>query len=194
MKQHAASSQRLVGIRRWRQLVLVGVGLVPLTVVLMSCGSEGSPSPAAAASPARQAALVDEAAPVAVAHQFLDAVNRGDADGAMVYVADDAKLGCLNCSESGCNGSASCIGPEMIRQNFVGPLIANHAKFTVIKEDIAGDTVSWRVEQRGDGISSRGYDRIVSLVDVTVKGARISWVTTRIDLFDQDTNNFYHHR
>ena len=104
------------------------------------------------------------AAPVALAQsdpavllkQYVEAINRGDAAGALAMFADDAVFDV----PGGLCAAAPGVGKATIQKELESR-VADKFHFTTLKTYIAGNVLTGRFEFRSDTIKKAGVERII---------------------------------
>lgn len=128
---------------------------------------------------ARPPVVVAQVDPVTVFRQALDARNRGDLDGVMAVIADDAERQDGTCP-------ASCVGAEAIRRSFEQNIAERH-QATVLAAQAVGNTVTARSELRNDRFRALGAERVITIFTVELRGGQIVRWTSILDLSDAQT-------
>ena len=123
--------------------------------------------------------------PAALVKQFLEAIDRGDAAGALALYADEAVIdGGGMCAAAPCGGRAA-IQKELDRR------VANKLHFTILKQYVSGNVVTSRVEARSDSVKKAGVERIIEWGIFETKGDKISYARGGIpDRSDPQTASF----
>ena len=139
-------------------------------------------------------ALTLAAAPVALAQsdpealvkKYFEALNRGDAAGALAMFADDAVFDV----PGGLCAAAPCVGKATIQKELESR-VAEKFHFTILKQYVAGTVVTNRFELRSDMVKKAGVERIIGWGIFEVKGEKIVYVRGAIpDRSDAETARF----
>lgn len=105
--------------------------------------------------------------PVEIFQQMIDALNRGDVDGATETFADEAALGgILLCMP------VECVGKDAIR-NLMDYLVAANFRFTITSSDVSGDTATGTVEVDGDHTRAAAGGPLPGSFSLEVTGDKI---------------------
>ena len=107
--------------------------------------------------------------PAAVQKQHVDAIARGDAAGALALYADDAVIDGL----AGLCAAAPCVGKAAIQKE-LERRVAAHQHFTILKQYVSGNVLTYRGEVRSDTIKKAGVERIIAWGIIEMKGDKIS--------------------
>ena len=139
-------------------------------------------------------ALTLAAAPVALAQsdpealvkKYFEALNRGDAAGALAMFADDAVFD----APGGLCPAAPCVGKATIQKELESR-VADKLHFTILKNYVSGNVVTSRFEFRSDTVKKAGVERIIGWGIFEVKGDKIAYVRGAIpDRSDPETARF----
>ena len=95
--------------------------------------------------------------PAALLEQHDEAINRGDAAGALALYADDAVIDGGGCAAAPCVGKAA-IQKELERR------VANKPHVTILQHYVSGNVVTSRVEFRNDRVKQAGVERVIGWV------------------------------
>src|ERR1051326_2200352 len=101
-----------------------------------------------------QSVVLAQADPVTVFQQAVDARNRGDIDGVMRLMADDAVRQDGTCVPN-------CTGEASLRRSFQQN-IDEHFQATVLAAQATGGTIKARAELRSDVFRAAGAERVIS--------------------------------
>jgi len=124
-------------------------------------------------------ALTLAAAPVALAQsdpealvkKYFEALNRGDAAGALAMFADDAVFDV----PGGLCAAAPCVGKAAIQKELESR-VADKFHFTILKNYVSGNVVTSRLEIHSDTIKRAGVERIIGWGIFEVKGEKIAYL------------------
>jgi LPXTG-motif cell wall-anchored protein len=126
-----------------------------------------------------QSAAIAQADPVATFQQAVDARNRGDLDGVMRLMADDAVRQDGSCQPN-------CTGQASLRRSFQQN-IDEHFQATVLAAQANGSTVTARAELRSDVFRASGAERVISDFNLQVRDGKISRWSSTLDTNDPQT-------
>jgi ketosteroid isomerase-like protein len=115
--------------------------------------------------------------PAALVKQFLEAVDRGDAAGALALYADDAVI------DGGWCGAAPCIGKAAIQKVLERRPADKPPVHTILKTYVSGNVVTSRFEARSDRAKKAGVERIIEWAIFETKGDKISYA--RVGILDR---------
>jgi len=124
-------------------------------------------------------ALTLAAAPVALAQsdpealvkKYFEALNRGDAAGALAMFADDAVFD----APGGLCPAAPCVGKATIQKELESR-VADKFHFTILKNYVSGNVVTSRAEVRNDMVKQAGLERVIGWVITVMEGEKIAYV------------------
>lgn len=123
---------------------------------------------------------------VALYHQHILAINRGDLTALMAgYAAEATFIGPGNV----CTPAVPCVGKEAIQQMFQR-LIAEHLQAGVIELKATGSTVTGSLNIVNDGIRIPGYGVARIKVTTTFSGDKITRDVVEFDLSDPATAKY----
>jgi hypothetical protein len=196
---------------------VLAVGITLLGVLAASCGDDApvtresasvaSASPASAATasvtgtaPAPTATTstagasptpaltANQQPPLATFQRYVDALNRGDVDGALAAFAQDGRLADLPrlSVTHPCRPAQECVGHAAIRPELEAR-VASHRCVTVLTAAEAGEVVIASVQLRHDGLRMIGVEYIVQNLRVVVGGDQIVTLESGTDLSDENT-------
>ena len=100
---------------------------------------------------------IAQADPVAVQEQLLDALARGDVQGALALFTEDAVID----SESGLCARAPCVGKATIQKDFERYVADKSRRITPLNTYVSGNVLVTRFEARSATIQKAGADRII---------------------------------
>jgi limonene-1,2-epoxide hydrolase len=123
--------------------------------------------------------------PAALLKQHAEAINRGDAAGALALFADDAVIdGIGRCAAAPCVGKA-VIQKELERQ------VGDKQHITILKQYVSGNVLTGRAELRSDTIKKAGVERVISWGIFETKDEKIAYARIGIaDRSDPQTARF----
>ncbi len=151
---------------------LIAGAIAVLVLLAGAWGLQGTPGPASA-----QVDLLD------LSQRELDALNAGDVEGVLGFYAEDAMLqgspGCLT----------PCVGTEAIRMELES-IVADNLRVALISATVSDSTVTRKTEATSDSIRAAGVERIVVSETLEFRGGKISFVTAKVDLADEETRRF----
>ena len=125
--------------------------------------------------------------PEAIVKKYVEALNRGDAAGALALLADDAVF---DVPLGGC-AAAPCVGKAAIQKEVESRIVADKSHFTMLKTYVSGNVVTSRIEFRSDTFKKAGVERIINWAIYEVKGEKIAYVRGAIlDRSDPQTARF----
>jgi hypothetical protein len=109
--------------------------------------------------------------PAVLLKQYVEAINRGDAAGALAMCADDAVFDV----PGGLCAAAPCVGKATIQKELESRVAA---KFhcTPLKTYLSGNVLPGRFEFRSDTIKKAGVERIIGWGIFEVKGEKIAYL------------------
>src|SRR6266849_3896977 len=126
--------------------------------------------------------------PVGLYQQFVEARNQGDVARAVALFTDEGLFQGGECQP--------CTDKQAL-QHEVERRVAEHQHTTVTSGQVSETTASVRIEWTSDSVRDlaqqarlEGFKRLVSLVDVEVRGDRLASVSIRLDLTDPQTAAF----
>lgn len=115
--------------------------------------------------------------------QFHEAINRGDADAALSFLAEDVTWrrapSCL----------PLCKGKDLIRDEVLRQ-IKDHNKTGPFTIEVRDESAVVRFEHRSDFTRARGFERRIQLDTVTARNGKIATIVSALDLSDPDTAAF----
>jgi CHRD domain len=119
--------------------------------------------------------------------QFLQALNRGDAAAAAVYLADDAVYSISD--GVGLCGPLPCVGrpaiqPELDRQ------VSIHVSYLPVGLDTSSNTVTGRFAITTDNITAAGAQRVLGTVTSETRTDKLSYVRLSLERDDPQTAQF----
>jgi hypothetical protein len=119
--------------------------------------------------------------------QLLQALNRGDAAAASVYLADDAMYSISD--GIGLCGPLPCVGrtaiqPELERQ------VSIHVSYLPIGLDTSSNTVTGRFAITTDNITAAGVQRVLGTVTSETRTDKLSFVRLSLERDDSQTAQF----
>jgi len=124
--------------------------------------------------------------PAALVKKAVEAINRGDAAGALALYADDAVFDV----PGGLCTAAPCVGKATIQKELESR-VADKFHLTILKTYVSGDVVTGRFEFRSDTVKKAGVERTIGWGIFEVKGDKISYVRGAIlDRSDSQTARF----
>jgi len=127
-----------------------------------------------------------QSAPAVLLKQYVEAINRGDAAGALALLADDAVFDV----PGGLCAAAPCVGKATIQKELESR-VADKFHFTTLKTYISGNVLTGRFEFRSDTIKKAGVERIIGWGIFEVKGEKIAYLRGAIpDRADSETARF----
>jgi hypothetical protein len=122
--------------------------------------------------------------PAALLEKHDEAINRGDAAGALALYADDAVIDGGGCAAAPCVGTAA-IQKELARR------VADKPHITILKQYVSGNVVTSRVEFRSDTVKQAGVERVIGWVITEMQGEKIVYRRGSIpDRSDPQTARF----
>lgn len=121
---------------------------------------------------------------VALYHEHILAINRGDLAAVMAGYAADAVL-----IDPRCRASAPCAGKEAIERRFQG-LIADHLLAGIVELKASGDTVTGSINFILDGIKAAGYGTLRAKITVTYSGDKIARDVVELDVSEPATAKY----
>ena len=127
-----------------------------------------------------------QSAPAVLLKQYVEAINRGDAAGALALLADDAVFDV----PGGLCAAAPCVGKATIQKELESR-VADKFHFTILKNYVSGNVVTSRLEIRSDTIKKAGVERIIGWGIFEAKGDKIAYARAGIvDRSDPETVRF----
>ncbi len=112
---------------------------------------------------------------------FIDAVNRGDVNGALALMTDDAQLlgtpGCMT----------SCRGKAAVRQDLEQDVAAHLQIQSLGSLEVSGSTVKAKTAHRADVLRGTGVSRAIINETFTFQGDKISRANFEPDVSDPQT-------
>jgi ketosteroid isomerase-like protein len=122
--------------------------------------------------------------PGALLEKHDEAINHGDAAGALALYADDAVIDGGGCAAAPCVGKAA-IQKELERR------VADKPHITILKQYVSGNVVTSRVEFRSDTVKQVGVERVIGWVITEMQGEKIVYRRGSIpDRSDPQTARF----
>jgi ketosteroid isomerase-like protein len=124
--------------------------------------------------------------PAALLKKYVEALNRGDAAGAVAMFADDAVFDV----PGGLCATAPCVGKATIHKELESR-VADKLHFTILKTYVSGDVVTGRFEFRSDTVKKAGVERTIGWGIIEMKGDKIAYIRGAIpDRSDSQTARF----
>lgn len=156
-----------------------------LAAVVTGCGTDddGDKSPAAPPTAANAASPTGQSVE-ALVRQLVDAINRGDLEGAVALFGEDASW-----ERGGRCPPNQCKGRERIKSELQIDVRNNH-RLTIASAQAAGDTATARIELQTEGTRMAGVTRIIQIFTVSAADGRITAFRAENDLTDQVTADF----
>ncbi|HEY3111491.1 MAG TPA: nuclear transport factor 2 family protein [Chloroflexota bacterium] len=115
--------------------------------------------------------------------RWIEYGNRGDVEGQLRLLSDDATLSAWSFCLSPCRGRAA------IRHQLEERTVL-HDQSTPFDVQIAGDRITARRELRSDGTRRAGVERIVLRDEFRVRGGKIAAAAMPLDLRDPPTATY----
>jgi ketosteroid isomerase-like protein len=130
--------------------------------------------------------LFAQADPASLVRRYIEAFDRGDLDAAMALLTDDAVMRVEGERRGGhlCD-ETSCVGKQAIRQEYARR--GERHDLTIADLQVAGSTVTVRLEIRSDRIQTSGVGRAVHVWVFRLRGDQIASVEERLDQTDPQT-------
>ena len=116
--------------------------------------------------------------PEALVKKYFEALNRGDAAGALAMFADDAVFD----APGGLCPAAPCVGKATIQKELESR-VADKFHVTMLKNYVSGNVVTSRFEVRNETIKKAGVERIIGWWIVETQGEKIAYL--RAGIFDR---------
>jgi hypothetical protein len=116
------------------------------------------------------AGSVAQADPVAVQHQLLDALARGDVPSALALYTDDGVID----AQSGLCAPAPCVGKAAIQKDLERYVSDKSRRVTVLNTYVSGNVITTRFEARSSVTEKAGVERIILWAIREVRGDKIS--------------------
>jgi ketosteroid isomerase-like protein len=118
---------------------------------------------------------------VAIYQQSLDAQMRGDVDGVLSLLTDDAVF-----QGTGRCNPLPCIGKAAIADELAGR-ISNQDQLTRLDAHVVGNLAIVRVEVRANSVREAGIERLMTTSLVEFRGTKIAHFSNLLDLADPQT-------
>jgi limonene-1,2-epoxide hydrolase len=123
--------------------------------------------------------------PAALLKKHAEAINRGDAAGALALFADDAIIDGI-----GLCAAAPCVGKAVI-QKALERQVGDKQHITILKQYVSGNVLTGRVELRSDTVKKAGVERVISWGIFETKDDKIAYARIGIaDRSDPQTARF----
>jgi hypothetical protein len=124
--------------------------------------------------------------PAALAKQFLKAIDRGDAAGALALYTDDA----VKDGGGGC-AAAPCVGRAALQKELERLVADNPPALTILQSYVSGNVVTIRFEARSVRVKQAGVERIIEWGIFETKGDKIAYARLGVlDRSDAQTARF----
>jgi len=152
--------------KRRSLLWFIATGLAALLVLIV-----GTPERSSAASQVDRATIVQ---------QWVDARNRGDADGVLALQTENAVW-----IAGPCAAQSPCLSDRI--RALVESNAATHSRFSLSTPQIAGSLVTGRYELRSDTNCNAGVERVVGTVLLSIPQDKIALYVGVNDVTDAQT-------
>jgi hypothetical protein len=172
------------------------VAALAFSLIVVGCRGASSPAVATSTQPVASSTVAVTATAAATAEaglaaanlvpirQYIDAINRGDATGALVPFADDVVW-----ERGGQCPAGKCVNKTAVAGEVARDVAAHH-RLTPLSVDTSGAGAVVRLELRNDGTQRANVERVIQLFAFQLRGAQISAVTVSFDGSDAVTAAF----